>query len=137
MGRTRFGKACVHAFITGHIYFAEDTADFGCNGHALFGLQIENGDLYALGSKLTRRGFAKAGSPAGNDGSNCGIEFHSKSFLKTISGHGDVEIYTRSMIVTLAWPPPSHMVCKPYLPLRASSAFSSVAINLVPEAPNG
>ena len=26
---------------------------------------------------------------------------------------GPVDAYSRSMIVTLAWPPPSHMVCRP------------------------
>ncbi len=29
------------------------------------------------------------------------------------SGSGTLEGQSRSMIVTLAWPPPSHIVCRP------------------------
>src|SRR3546814_8121158 len=47
------------------------------------------------------------------------------------------DVQSRSMIVTLAWPPPSHIVCRPYLPPVASSTPSRVAISLVPEAPSG
>src|SRR5215475_6574177 len=42
-----------------------------------------------------------------------------------------------SMMVALAIPPPSHIVCKPYLPPVDSSVLSSVAISRVPEAPSG
>ena len=41
---------------------------------------------------------------------------------------------SRSMIVTLACPPPSHIVCRPY-PAGGWSSFSSVVISLAPVAP--
>ena len=43
----------------------------------------------------------------------------------------------RSMIVTLAWPPPSHMVCSPYRPPVRSSSCRSVVISRAPVAPSG
>jgi hypothetical protein len=38
------------------------------------------------------------------------------------------------MMVTLAWPPPSHMVCRPYRPPVRSSSFSSVVVSRPPSA---
>ena len=43
----------------------------------------------------------------------------------------------RSMIVTFAVPPPSHIVCSPYRPPVRSSSHSMVANNLAPVAPSG
>src|SRR5439155_9994825 len=43
----------------------------------------------------------------------------------------------RSMMVTLAWPPPSHMVWRPHRPPVRSSSFSSVVISRAPVAPSG
>ena len=51
------------------------------------------------------------------------------------SAEGHAQI--RSMIVTLAWPPPSHMVCRPYRPPVRSSSLSNVVIKRVPVAPIG
>src|SRR5205085_10047637 len=45
--------------------------------------------------------------------------------------------HNRSTMVTLAMPPPSHIVCSPYLLPRFASAWIRVAISLVPEAPSG
>src|SRR3569623_1752182 len=45
--------------------------------------------------------------------------------------------YRRSTIVTLARPPPSHIVCRPHFLLRSFRPYSSVVISLVPEAPSG
>src|SRR5260370_28308155 len=44
---------------------------------------------------------------------------------------------SRSRIVALAIPPPSHMVWSPYRPPVRSSSFSSVAISRAPEHPRG
>ena len=41
------------------------------------------------------------------------------------------------MIVTLAWPPPSHIVTRPYRPPVRSSACSSVVSSRAPVAPSG
>src|SRR3546814_4855067 len=46
-------------------------------------------------------------------------------------------VQSRSTIVTFAWPPPSHIVWRPYFPPVASSTPSKVAISLVPLAPSG
>ena len=43
----------------------------------------------------------------------------------------------RSMMVTFAWPPPSHIVWRPYRPLVRSSSLSSVTIRRAPVAPRG
>jgi hypothetical protein len=45
--------------------------------------------------------------------------------------------YSASTIVTLAIPPPSHIVCNPYFFFRARNACTSVAISFVPVAPSG
>jgi hypothetical protein len=45
--------------------------------------------------------------------------------------------YSASTMVTLATPPPSHIVCRPYFLPRARSAWISVDISLVPDAPSG
>src|ERR1700742_1439072 len=41
------------------------------------------------------------------------------------------------MIVALAMPPPSHIVCSPYRPPRCSSALTRVVMMRAPLAPNG
>src|ERR1700689_2211257 len=41
------------------------------------------------------------------------------------------------MIVAFAWPPPSHMVCRPDLPPVPSSSCSSLVIRIAPVAPSG
>src|ERR1700722_4631361 len=41
------------------------------------------------------------------------------------------------MMVALAMPPPSHIVCSPYRPPRCSSAFTSVVMMRAPLAPSG
>ena len=43
----------------------------------------------------------------------------------------------RSMMVTFAWPPPSHIVWRPNRPLVRSSSLSSVTIRRAPVAPRG
>lgn len=45
--------------------------------------------------------------------------------------------YTASTMVTLAIPPPSHIVCKPYRLPRIRRACTNVAMSLVPLAPSG
>ncbi len=58
------------------------------------------------------------------------IPFSMSSMLE----HG---LHSRSMIVTFACPPPSHIVCRPKrLPVRSSSC-SSVVISFAPVAPSG
>ena len=44
---------------------------------------------------------------------------------------------SRSMIVALAMPPPSHIVCRPKRPPVRSSSLSSVVIRRAPEQPSG
>jgi hypothetical protein len=41
------------------------------------------------------------------------------------------------MMVALAMPPPSHMVCRPYRPPRCSSALTRVVMMRAPLAPSG
>ena len=50
---------------------------------------------------------------------------------------GPLPRQSRSMMVALAIPPPSHIVCRPYLPPVDSSVLRSVASSRVPEAPSG
>ena len=44
---------------------------------------------------------------------------------------------SRSMMVALAMPPPSHMVWRPKRPPVRSSSLSRVVMSLVPEQPSG
>ncbi len=46
-------------------------------------------------------------------------------------------VHRRSRIVTLAWPPPSHIVCRPHRPPVRSSSCSNVVISLAPLQPSG
>src|SRR5688572_28738985 len=50
---------------------------------------------------------------------------------------GEIFYPSRSIIVPVPMPPPQHIVCRPYLPPRVSSAPSSVAIRRAPDAPSG
>jgi hypothetical protein len=45
--------------------------------------------------------------------------------------------YSRSMMVALAIPPASHIVCRPYRPPRCSSALTNVVMMRAPLAPSG
>ena len=69
---------------------------------ALLGVEVEDRDLDAVRRERARRRRAEAGGAAGDDGGDARIEFHVSFSTVPLS-----------TIVTLARPPPSHMVCRP------------------------
>lgn len=71
-----------------------------------------------------------------------GVELRNRKTLKrTPAGNPErsavIVTHSASMMVTLAIPPPSHIVCKPQRFPRARSAWTSVVISRAPEAPSG
>ena len=68
MRRARLDETGVDALVRSDVDFTEGAADLGGERLALFGLEIEDRDLDALGGKRARGGGTKAGGPAGDDG---------------------------------------------------------------------
>jgi hypothetical protein len=64
--------------VVGHVHLAEDAADFlgGRYGRALFGVQVEQGDLGAGGGDGAGGAFAQARGAAGDHCGDGAVEFH-------------------------------------------------------------
>jgi short chain dehydrogenase len=101
VSRARLGEGGIDLFVGGHINLAENTADLLGDGLTLLLVEVEQRDLCAKRCERPRGGRTEAGSAAGDDGGNRGIDFHgvipsrSKTFdddsrrHATASAHGD------------------------------------------------
>src|SRR5690606_17470579 len=64
------------AVVGGHVDLAEDAADLLGDDLAALFVQVEQGDLDALGRQGARRTFAEARSPARHHRRDRSVEFH-------------------------------------------------------------
>jgi len=79
VGSARLGKACIDAFVAGHVDLAEHPADLGSNRLALVLVQVEQRDFHALFRQRARGCRAKARSAAGHHRGNRRIQLHVSS----------------------------------------------------------
>ncbi|MNY27688.1 hypothetical protein D3C86_1616130 [compost metagenome] len=76
VGGAGLDEAGGDALVRGHVHLAEDAADFLGDLLAALFVQVEQGDLDALGRQRPRRAFAQARSPARHHRRNRTVEFH-------------------------------------------------------------
>jgi len=80
VGRAGLFKAGVDFGVAGHVDGAEGHAQLFLERGAAIGLavEVEDGDLDALGDQRADSGLAEAGRTAGDDGGNGGIKLHGR-----------------------------------------------------------
>lgn len=59
------GTASVHLRFAGHVHWAKNAAEFLGQGLTLFGVEVEQGDLDAVGGEAAGGGGAQRGGPGG------------------------------------------------------------------------